>query len=56
MIDVELCIELDRQREKIADDLERVHPNDLPGPEAGRHWVRFALNRQVAAIREGRHG
>jgi len=36
----------------IADALEQVHPNDLPGPEGHRHWVRFALNRQAAAVRE----
>lgn len=39
------------QRDDIADGLEQVHVGDLPGPEEHKHWVRFALNRQAAAIR-----
>lgn len=41
------------ERERIADALEKIHPGELRGPRASRHWTRFNLNRQARKIREG---
>lgn len=49
--EITIGLALQEQRLEIADSLERVHPRDLLGPEGHKHWVRFALNRQAAAIR-----
>lgn len=48
--------EVQEVRDTVAASLEKTYVGDLPGPESGKHWVRFALNRQASAVRKGLHG